>query len=455
MRQLKRIIENILKSRFYPQSDLLKNSFTLFSGATIGQLIPFLAGPLLAYLYSPADFGFFALMSTTAGIVSVISTGSFEYAIVNAEEEDVDDLVSLASLLSVVLSFISAVIIFSILITSRSLANDHLKWVWMMVPLFIFFQGLMNTLNYRMNRQAKYGYMAKGKVIRDFVMVVSQLFLGLLNIRWGLLPGVTFGQIAANGFLLSKFKEIRKINVRVSFARLRETSLKYFRFPLFLMPSLIINELSVQIPIYFLNFFFTATVVGLYALPQKLLNVPVVLIGNSIGQVFFKDASKQIDSPENLRKTTHSLFLMLFYIGVIPFSVVMIFGDSLICWIFGAEWQQSGVYVQYLSPWLMFVLIGSPLSRLFTVLEKQREGLWFNIVLLMVRFLGLAVGTFLFNSAVIAVKLFAISGAIYWIFLSFYTLRMARVRLLPVIANTFIVWSSVVFLLYIIKCLFI
>ncbi|BDX38150.1 hypothetical protein CYCD_15050 [Tenuifilaceae bacterium CYCD] len=221
------------------------------------------------------------------------------------------------------------------------------------------------------------------------------------------------------------------------------------------MPSQIINELSVQIPIYFLNFFFSATVVGLYALPQKLLNVPVVLIGNSIGQVFFKDASKQMNSPENLKKTTHSLFSMLFYIGVIPFSVAMIFGDSLICWIFGAEWQQSGVYVQYLSPWLMFVLIGSPLSRLFTVLEKQREGLWFNVVLLIIRFLGLAIGTFIFNSADVAVKLFAISGAIYWIFLSFYTLRMAKVRLLPVIANTFIIWASVVFLLYIIKYIFI
>lgn len=455
MCQLKRLIDKFLKSHFCPQGELLKNSFTLFSGATIGQLIPFFAGPLLAYLYSPADFGFFALMSTTAGIASIISTGSFEYAIVSAKEEDVDDLVSLASILNILFSVIAAVIVFSILITSKSLANNNLKWVWMLVPLFIFFQGLMNTLNYRMNRQAHYGYMAKGKVMRDSVMTISQLFLGLLNVRWGLLPGVMFGQVAANGFLLGKLKGVPKINLRISFVGLRRTFLKHYRFPLFLMPSQIINELSVQIPIYFLSFFFSATVVGLYALPQKLLNVPVVLLGNSIGQVFFKDASKQMNSPENLKKTTHSLFSMLFYIGVIPFSVAMVFGDLLMCWIFGAEWQQSGVYVQYLSPWLMFVLIGSPLSRLFTVLEKQREGLWFNVVLLIIRFLGLAIGAFIFNSADIAVKLFAISGAIYWIFLSFYTLRMAKVRLLPVIANTFIIWASVVFLLYIIRCVFI
>ncbi|MCB8963617.1 MAG: oligosaccharide flippase family protein [Bacteroidales bacterium] len=453
MDRLTRFLENSLKLHL-PQGGLLRNSVTLFTGATLGQLIPFFAGPVLARLYSPSDFGFFALMSTTAGIASLISTGSYEYAVVKApDDDDAVDLLGLAVALSLFFSFISALIIFSILLFVDPWVNNPFGWVWMLVPLFVFFQGLMNVLNFRLNRQMNYRCMAKGKMLRDSAMTFSQLVFGFLHVRWGLLPGVMVGQTAANCFFVSRLKSVFFAAIReLSFKRLRNTFIKYYRYPLYLMPAHIINELSIHVPIYCLNIFFSNSAVGLYALPQKFLNVPVVLIGNSIGQVFFKDAVRQLHTPDELKRTTLSLFSMLFYVGVIPFSTVMVFGDSIITWFFGAEWYLSGVYAQYLSPWLMFVLIGSPISRLFTVLDQQNKSLWFNIVLLCIRTGGLFVGVFVFNSADVAVKLFAVSGALYWIFLSFYILRMVHVELIPVAVNIFVTWFLVLSILVAIRC---
>jgi O-antigen/teichoic acid export membrane protein len=294
--------------------------------------------------------------------------------------------------------------------------------------------------------------MAKGKMIRDFAMTIGQLFLGLLKFRWGLLPGLVFGQASATGFYVKKiWSDLYGSLSRISVKRMIFVAKRYYRFPIFLMPSQLINELSVHVPVYCLNFFFSNSAVGLYALPQKFLNVPVVLVGNSIGQVFYKDARTHLLSPEEIKKRTFSLFTMLFYISVIPFSIILVFGDVIIGWAFGQGWLQSGVYAQYLSPWLMFVLIGSPISRLFTVLDKQKLSLWLNIILFNLRVAGLAIGTFIFNSAEMAVKLFAITGALYWIFLSFYTLYIAKVRIKPVILNTFIVWLTVLLILFSIR----
>lgn len=445
---------NHLKNNYLEQKDLLKNSFALFTGATLGQLAPFLAGPILSRLYSPSDFGLFALMSTTAGIASIISTGSFEYAIVTSDEEDADDLAVVSGIISLIFSFISATIIFTIISMSVPLVESSHAWLWLLVPLYIFLQGLTSVMNYRFNRHSGYREMAKGKVIRDSSMTFAQLIFGILRFNWGLLPGVIMGQFVAVGFFFKRVWHDLRISLKgLTFKRFGHLVKKYYRFPLFLMPSQLINELSVHIPIYCLNFFFGNYAVGLYSLPQKFLNIPVVLIGNSVGQVFYKDAQSQLNSPDQLRKRTLSLFMLLFFLSVIPFSVIIVFGDIIISWAFGAEWLQSGIYSQYLSLWLMFVLIGSPISRLFAVLEKQKLGLWLNGTLLSMRVLALGIGVFFFNSADIAVKLFAISGALYWFLLSYYILHIVKIKVLRVFISTFSVWLLVLLFLFSLRIL--
>ena len=181
------------------------------------------------------------------------------------------------------------------------------------------------------------------------------------------------------------------------------------------------------------------------------MNLPVALIGNSIGQVFFQKAVEQKNQPESLAATTLSLFRFLFRIGVIPFSVMLVFGDTIFAWLFGVQWLQSGLFAQMLSPWLLFVLAGSPISKLFTVLDRQNQSLWFNLVLLALRVAGLVAGALFFSSQVAAVFLFSLLSFLYWVFLTFYILRLARVRVFPIIVETFVTWIIVILPMIIVR----
>ena len=66
-------------------------------------------------------------------------------------------------------------------------------------------------------------------------------------------------------------------------------------------------------------------------------------------------------------------------------STVCSWGDRLFPFVLGSNWGTAGVFSQRLSFWLLFVLATSPLSQIYTVLERQGEGLFMNIVLFVSR----------------------------------------------------------------------
>ena len=64
-----------------PKSEFSKNVLTLMTGTTIAQAIPIAISPILTRIYSPEDFGVFVLYTAIVSLVTAISTGKYELAI--------------------------------------------------------------------------------------------------------------------------------------------------------------------------------------------------------------------------------------------------------------------------------------------------------------------------------------------------------------------------------------
>ena len=58
----------------------------LVTGTLVAQLITILLTPLLSRIYSPSDFGLFAIFFSTTGILSSIIGGRYEIAIVQPKK---------------------------------------------------------------------------------------------------------------------------------------------------------------------------------------------------------------------------------------------------------------------------------------------------------------------------------------------------------------------------------
>jgi len=180
-----------------------------------------------------------------------------------------------------------------------------------------------------------------------------------------------------------------------------------------------------MLPALLLGYFFTPAVVGYYALGHRVLAMPMGVVGGSIAQVFFPRANEAKRSG-NLDQLTLEMFQRLLAIGFVPILLITIVAPDLFAVIFGARWLIAGEYVRWLSLWLLFVFISSPLSNLYSVMERQRDGLIVNIIMFSTRLLALIIGG-IKGDALFTIALFGITGAILWIFNCTYILHLAGV----------------------------
>jgi O-antigen/teichoic acid export membrane protein len=93
-------------------SDFNKNVVMLFAGTAIAQAIPVAISPILTRLYSPEEFGLFALFFSISNLLGVIATARYELAIVlPKDEEDANKLEKLCYVISVLIGLVLMVIV--------------------------------------------------------------------------------------------------------------------------------------------------------------------------------------------------------------------------------------------------------------------------------------------------------------------------------------------------------
>jgi len=91
--------------------------------------------------------------------------------------------------------------------------------------------------------------------------------------------------------------------------------------------------------------------------------------------------------------------------------MVVVAAPEIIVIVLGSTWIDSGIYIQWLSIYLLMTFIVMPLMQTLFVLEKQRQRLIYHIVLSSGRALGLVAGG-LMGDSILAVALASSIGAV-------------------------------------------
>ena len=348
----------------------------LVSGTSFAQLITVLAAPLLTRLYSPADFGVLAVFISTTDLVGVIACLSYEQAIVLPEEEK--NAVNLFGLSLLIASCISLLCI-PFLVASQQIFVEVLKmpeilpYIWLL-PFSILATGAFYAFNYWNTRTRKFGRLAIRRVINSLLAVVIQLGFALAGWRTagGLILGY-FGGVLISTMILGLEiwrDDKRLIRTNLQWAVMIDNLKRYRKFPMFTTWSTLLNVTSWQLPSYMLPAYFSKTISGYYALGNRVLRLPMGLIGGTIGQAFLPRAARAKENG-TLDIVVENVFNRLVAFSLFPLLVIAIAGEDLFVIAFGEPWAEAGVYSQILSIWTFFWFISSPMSQLFNVLEKQ------------------------------------------------------------------------------------
>ena len=368
--------------RLKPKSEFSRNVLTLMTGTSIAQAIPIAISPILTRIYTPEDFGIFAIYMSIAAIISVIATGRYEMAIMlPAKDEEVNSLVKLILLMlsSVTLVLFLIVFLFNAQITSLFDNKEISNWLYFL-PVSIFLVGIYQVFNYLLIREKNFKRLAKNKVIVSITNGSTQLLIGLsLQNSFGFLLGNILGYIVSIYFI---FKS-QVINKYFKFKNLpiKNVAKKYNNFPKYDLPSVLVNVLANQLPILTFGKFFGLGVLGSYALMYKVLMMPINLLSNTILDVFKQRATEDYNKYGNCKEIYIKTFKRLILIGIIPFSILGVFAPNIFTFIFGDQWKVAGEFAQIMTPMFYVKFVISPLSYTFFIVNKQKFNFYGQIFL--------------------------------------------------------------------------
>ncbi len=373
--------------KLIPQSAYARNVITLMTGTSLAQAIPMAISPILTRLYSPEEFGRFALYMAVAMIASVLVTGRYELSIMlPRHDKDALHITALAMGLSVVISATLLLVVIFLSQPIAALLGDTTLALWLYwVPASTLLLGFYQSLNYWINRKAQYKRMAISRTVQSGSAALVQVGTGYAGSgAIGLMGGQITGQILATGVLARLIWQEEKSQIRtVNPLRCLALAKKYINFPKYLIVAHGFNTASGQMPVLLLSSLFNTAATGFFAITQRVMVAPMSLIANAMGDVFRQEASQAYVQQRQCKAIYHKTFKRLVLISVLPFTAFFFMAPALFAWVFGEQWRVAGEYAQILTPKFLSDFVAGPLSTMFIIAEKQRLDLLWQIGLLL------------------------------------------------------------------------
>lgn len=407
--------------RLLPNNAFARSVSVLVGGTAGAQLLMVLASPLLTRLYTPDDFGLLAVYAGLLGVLAVIASFRYELAIPLPEsDQDAANVVvlSLVAVLGVTL-FAALIVLLAGEPIAAALGVPRLADVFWLLPFGVLLQGGYKVFNYWAIRTKQFPVIARTRLCQALATLAIQL-LGAKAGGVSLLAGQAGGQGVGSITLARAALQHPELR-RWRWQDVWYSAKRYRHFPFFSTWGGFFNSAGQQLPPLLFAALFSAGAAGLYALAHRVLTMPMSIIGQAVGNVFFSNAAEAYREGR-LGPLVSNVHEKLAQIAMPPALVLIVAGPDLFVLVFGEQWRSAGDFARWMAPWLYMVFITSPLSTLFAVMEKQAQGMLFQIVLVLARIIAIALGAWR-GDLVVAVMLFSGVSVMCWVgFLAWVTL---------------------------------
>ncbi|MCX9562038.1 oligosaccharide flippase family protein, partial [Vibrio cholerae] len=278
-------------------------------------------------------------------------------------------------------------------------------------------------------RKKCYKDMAKSVVYKSVAQGAVQLGFGAIkSTASGLISGQIASHLVANVRLAFNVKQQYHLD-KINWVEMKRLTKRYIDFPKFSMWAVLCNTLSYQLLNMLITAFYSVTTLGFYSLAQRILGMPTSLIGDSIGRVYFQQATvekQQTGKAINIFKSTTKKLVLLSFLFFTPlyFILPMVFEIA-----FGEQWRIAGEYSQLILPIFAFRFISAALSNTNNIFEKQNLALMWQMVLLILSMATLFIcGYYQFDFEMF-LKVYTVVLSLHYLLLYFILKYVAEARI--------------------------
>lgn len=347
-------------------------------GTLIGQGTVLVVSPILSRLYTPADFGAFAMVTAVCAVLGSVATFSWERAVVLPREDaDARALVKLGLLTMTVVTLLITLVAY---FARRPLAELSgvviLESYWWVIPVSLFAMSLNALVSAWVVRRQDYSGLAVRNASQGIAQALWSVGIGMLSATpLGLITSLAVGRTAGLfGLGIRRRRGGVRSDAATEIAPMSAVLWRYKRFPLVNTWSSAINSIGLQLPALLLVALYGALEAGLFALTMRVLAAPVGMIVDAVSKHFESTFAQRLRTGQpGLRRMVLVLARNQALLGIVPALVVVITAPWLFVLIFGAQWGGSGVYAQVVVVAYLAQFIVVPVSRGLVLLEHQAQ----------------------------------------------------------------------------------
>lgn len=381
-------------------NSFLKSVVAVITGSAAAQLIQLIASPVVARLYGPEAFGEASTIIAILGVLLPLATLGYSTLVVVAKSGDA--AVAAYHLVRRVAWWFTGLLVVAIAVVwamaPMSFGPLGGIWVAILLPIIVPIAAYREVALAALSRERRYRDVARFSVTNAFVTATLRILGGAV------VPTSTMLLVAyAGGLLIQTSTNLSKTRVlaavlnhgakeRPSASAAWTFAKKNKSYALSRAPQVFVNAASQAMPIIAASSVLGPSDAGIIAMAKTVVSAPVSLIASAVNTVAISEFSRTLRDGGRVIALYFRSTAIMAMIGLIPASLLFLFGRELFGLVFGASWAQSGEVAKWLSIVAAAQFASRPSTAVIQAFELHKWQFGHEVVFLIARAAAVLVG---------------------------------------------------------------
>ncbi len=399
--------------RQWKKNRFVRRLLSLTSGTIGAQLLLVASSPVLTRLYTPGDFGVFAVFLSLVTILGILTTLRYELGIPLARTESEASALTWLGVLVALFWCVALLLVVAFTdgwLPSR-LGIPALAGVLWILPLALFLQAAGRMVTFVTLREGTIRANAGSRLARAIGQIAFQISAGVARFGvLGLPMGFAVGECFRLAYLLPRMPGYLGLSPAAGrWHELVRIARHHWRYPVYSCPAGLVANSSQMLAPVLLAALYGPEIAGLFALGQRVFVLPLSTVAQAANQVFMSElGSADRTQVHRMLVRTAATFLIIGIAVAIP--VVLAAGPAFAV-IFGQQWKEAGTLLAYLAPLFVALMTFMPVSQTLNYFDLQGLFLAGAILRLTAVLASFALGAMLELEAESTILLYGLFGA--------------------------------------------
>lgn len=358
---------------------LARESIAGVLGNGAAQLVSLATVPIITRLYKPEAYGILATFLSLLALFMPIAALRLNSAIVLPKLHRHAFYLRRASycaatLLAVVVGVIATAVGFPREYLPSGIDDLWANGIALFLSLGVLMMGWQQTEIGWLVRKRKFDAIAWARVTETgtdkSLSIIGALVIGpyaivLLACR---VLGLCFswGQLRA----VTRNADSQELPPHISQAHILAALSRRKSFPLLFTWGYLAEAIGRNSPLVIMAMYYTPSAIGMYALALMVAGLPLVLLGDSLAQVFFRAASENMNDRTHVKVVASNIVTVILCVSVPPILLLMSLGTDLFSLVFGGLWRDGGVLAAIIAGAGPVALAHRVLGCLYEIYER-------------------------------------------------------------------------------------